>query len=244
VLLVPVAVAAAEPSVGALPVLAGELAAFALAIGFSPLHIVLLLLLLLGPNPLRRGGLLVLAWIVTAALALTLLLTAGHGLLLSMDKGTSHRTGLDLIAAGALLALGFKELLTSRQEQGHTPAWANRLDQFCAMALLPLLLLSSLLEVASPDDLFLFAKSAGSLLAGHLSTAAELGLTLLFSLVSASLLLVPLLAVLLLGRERVLPVLQRGKAWMLQRGDALVGVMGVALALYLGWQGIDGLTLG
>lgn len=243
-LLVPIAVAAAEPSVAALPVLAGELAAFALAIGFSPLHIVLLLLLLLGPNPLRRGGLLVLAWIVTAALALTLLLTAGHGLLLSMDKGTSHRTGLDLIAAGALLALGFKELLTSRQEQGHTPAWANRLDQFCAMALLPLLLLSSLLEVASPDDLFLFAKSAGSLLAAHLSTAAELGLTLLFSLVSASLLLVPLLAVLLLGRERVLPVLQRGKAWMLQRGDALVGVMGVALALYLGWQGIDGLTLG
>ncbi|MBM5798644.1 MAG: GAP family protein, partial [Cyanobacteria bacterium K_Offshore_0m_m2_072] len=156
---------------------AGELAAFALAIGFSPLHIVLLLLLLLGPNPLRRGGLLVLAWMVTAALALTLLLTAGHGLLLTMDKGTSHRTGLDLLAAGALLALGLKELLTSREEKGHTPAWASRLDQFCAMALPPLLLLSALLEVASPDDLFLFAKSAGTLLAAHLAPMQELGLT-------------------------------------------------------------------
>ena len=245
-LLVSIAAAASAPAAAPaapLGVLAGELAAFALAIGFSPLHIGLLLLLLLGPNPLRRGGLLVLAWIVTAGLALTLLLTAGHGLLLSMDKGTSHRTGLDLLAAGALLALGLKELLTSRQEQGHTPAWANRLDQFCAMALLPLLLLSSVLEVASPDDLFLFAKSAGTLLAAHLDLLAELGLTLLFSLVSATLLLVPLLAVLLLGRERVLPVLQQGKTWMLQRGDALVGVMGVAVALYLGWQGIDGLRL-
>jgi hypothetical protein len=85
-----------------------ELGAFALAIGFSPLHIVLLLLLLLGPDPLRRGSLFVLGWIITAATVLLLLLTLGHGLLLTMDKGDSHRTGLDLLAAGALLALGLK----------------------------------------------------------------------------------------------------------------------------------------
>ena len=237
-----VSVPSAAPAT-ALPALAAELSAFARAIGFSPLHIVLLLLLLLGPSPLRRGGLLVLAWIVTAALALTLLLTVGHGLLLSMDKGSSHRTGLDLLAAGALLGLGLKELLTSREEQGQPPAWATRLDQFCAMGLLPLLLLSSLLEVATPDDLFLFTKSAGSLLAVHLPPLQELALTLLFSLVSAVLLLVPLLAVVLLGQERVLPVLQGGKQWMLQRGDALVGVLGLAVAVYLGWQGIEGLRL-
>ena len=45
--------------------LLGELAAFGLAIGFSPLHIGLLLLVLLGPNPLRRGGLFVAAWLIT-----------------------------------------------------------------------------------------------------------------------------------------------------------------------------------
>ena len=223
--------------------LLSELGGLALAIGFSPLHIALLLLLLLGPNPLRRGGLLVLTWIITAALAMTLLLTVGHGLLLSMDKGTSHRTGLDLLAAGALLALGLKELLTSREEQGTPPAWAAQLDRFCAMALLPLLAISSVLEVASPDDLFLFTKSAGTLLAAHLSRLSELVLTLGFSLTSAALLLVPLLAVLLLGQQRVLPALQGGKQWLLDRGDALVGLMGLAVAVYLGWQGIEGLRL-
>lgn len=227
-----------------LPQLLSELSAFALAIGFSPLHIALLLLLLLGPNPLRRGGLLVLAWIVTAALTMTLLLTVGHGLLLSMDKGSSHRTGLDLLAAGALLALGLKELLSSREESGQAPAWAAQLDRFCAMALPPLLGISALLEVASPDDLFLFAKSAGSLLSAHLARLQELLITLGFSLLSAVLLLFPLLAVVLLGQERVLPTLQRGKQWLLARGDALVGVMGIAVALYLGWQGIQGLRLG
>jgi len=222
--------------------LLGELGAFALAIGFSPLHIVLLLLLLLGPDPLRRGSLFVLGWIVTASLALLLLLTLGHGLLLTMDKGTNHRTGLDLLAAGALLALGLKELLASRQERGEMPGWAARLDGFCAMALAPLLGLSALLEVASPDDLFLFAKSAGSLLAAHLGRAQELGVVLLFGVSSAVLLLLPLLA-LLLGQQRVLPVLQGGKQWLLARGDLLVGVMGIALAVYLASQGIQGLRL-
>ncbi len=36
--------------------LLGELSAFGLAIGFSPLHIGLLLLMLLGPRPLQRGA--------------------------------------------------------------------------------------------------------------------------------------------------------------------------------------------
>lgn len=221
-----------------------ELGAFALAIGFSPLHIVLLLLLLLGPDPLRRGSLFVLGWIITAATVLLLLLTLGHGLLLTMDKGDSHRTGLDLLAAGALLALGLKELLASRQERGELPGWAGRLDGFCAMALAPLLGISALLEVASPDDLFLFAKSAGSLLAAHLGRVQELLVALLFGITSAVLLLLPLLALVLLGQQRVLPVLQAGKQWLLGRGDLLVGLMGIALAVYLGSQGIAGLRLG
>jgi hypothetical protein len=135
-------------------------------------------------------------------------------------------------------------LLASRQERGELPGWAARLEGFCAMALAPLLGISALLEVASPEDLFLFAKSAGSLLAAHLGRAQELLLALLFGITSAVLLLVPLLALVLLGQQRVLPVLQAGKQWLLGRGDLLVGLMGIALAVYLGSQGIAGLRLG
>lgn len=223
--------------------LVGELGAFALAIGFSPLHIVLLLLLLLGPDPLRRGGLFVLAWIVTATATLLLLLSMGHGLLLTMDKGTDHRTGFDLIAAGALLALGLNQLLVSRQQRGEMPAWAGWLDGLCSMALAPLLGLSALLEVASPDDLFMFARSAGSMLSAHLGRAQELELAVLFGIGSSLLLLLPLLALALLGRQRVLPLLQGGRRWLLARGDLLVGLMGIALATYLGAQGIEGLRI-
>ena len=231
-----------QTSVTGLGSLLAELSAFGLAIGFSPLHIGLLLLLLLGPNPLKRGSWFVLGWLVTAALAITLLLTVGHGLLLSMDKGTSHRTGLDLLAAGALLGLGLKELLSSKEESG-PPGWTSKLDQFCAMPLPLLVGLSGLLEVASPDDLFLFAKSAGNLLSADLNRGQEILATVVFSLVSGALLLAPLLAVVLAGKERALPLLQRGKQWLFDQGDVLVGLVSVALAVYLGWQGIQGLQV-
>lgn len=223
--------------------LLAELSAFGLAVGFSPLHIALLLLLLLGPHPLRRGGWFVAGWLLTTAGAVALLLTVGHGLVLTMAKGSGHRTGLDLLAAGALLGLGLKELLT-REEEGTPPGWTDKLERFCAMPLPLLLGVSAAIELASPDDLFLLAKTAGSLLEAGLGRGAEVLATAVFSLVSGLLLLMPLLALLLLGSERVQPLLRGGKQWLFARGDLLVGLVSIGLAAYLGWQGIEGLQLG
>jgi hypothetical protein len=97
--------------------------------------------------------------------------------------------------------------------------------------------------VASPDDLFLFAKTAGSLLAAGLSRTQEVLATAVFSLMSGLLLLLPVLALGLLGQERVLPGLRRGKDWLYARGDLLVGLVSIALAVYLSWQGVEGLKL-
>jgi hypothetical protein len=223
--------------------LGAELAGFGLAIAFSPLHIALLLLLLLGPDPLRRGGLFVAAWLLTSVLELALMLSLGHGLVLPMEKGSQHRTGLDLLAAGALLALGLRELLNAGEE-GESPAWSRRLAGFGALPLLPLLGLSSLVQVVSPDDLFLYAKASGNLLAAGLDRSREWLVGGLFTLSTALLLLVPLLAMAVLGRERLIPGLEGGKSWLLRNADPLVGLVSLALAVYLGWQGIEGLRLG
>jgi hypothetical protein len=218
-----------------------ELIGFALAIALSPLHIGVLLLLLLGAEPLRRGGWFVAGWLLVSALEMLLLLSVGHGLLLRMQMGSSHRTGLDLLAAGGLLALGLNELLEKREEGNGPSGLSSRLDRFGAMSLPLLLGFSALIQVASPDDLFLYAKATGSLLAENLSHASELLAGGLFTLTTGVLLLLPLLALLVLGQQRVLPVLQRGKDWLTARGDVLVGILCLLLAAYMGWQGIDGL---
>jgi ABC-type nickel/cobalt efflux system permease component RcnA len=91
---------------------------------------------------------------------------------------------------------------------------------------------------------FLLAKTAGSLLQAGLGLGGELLATAVFTLVSGLLLLLPLLALVALGAERVQPLLRGGKQWLFARGDLLVGLVSIGLALYLGWQGVDGLRLG
>ena len=219
-----------------------ELLAYGSGIAISPIHIGLLLLLLLGPQPVRRGGLFVLSWMLTVSAVVVLLLTVGHGLLLTMDKGSSHRTGLDLLAAGALVALGLKELLDRREDGAEPPAWTRQLDRFGAMPLPLLLGASCAIEVISPDDLFLFAKAASALLSSGLSRLQEVLYTAGFSVAASLALLLPFAAV-LLGRDRVVPLLEKGKQVLFARGDLLVGALSLVLAGYLGWQGIEGLQL-
>lgn len=213
-----------------------------LAIGFSPPHLGLLLMLLLGEHPLRRGGWLVVSWLLTSAVEVVLLLTLGHRLLLTMETGSDHRTALDLLAAGALLAVGLRELLPGHAE-ADKESWSRRLESLRSLPLLPLLALSSLLQVLSPDDLFLYAKASSSMLASGLPRSSESLLAALFSLSSALLLLLPLVGLALFGRQRLLPWLQRAQDWLLARADLLVGLVSLALAASFAWQGIEGLRL-
>ena len=104
--------------------------------------------------------------------------------------------------------------------------------------------MSAALELASPDNLVLFAKAAGGLLEAGLGTGQEVLGAVLFCLLSASLLLLPLLALAVAGSDRVLPLLEAGKGWLFSRGDLVVALVSLALAGYLGWQGIEGLQLG
>ena len=225
------------------PSLWAELLAYGSGVSISPIHIGLMLLLLLGPNPLRRGGLLLLSWLATIALIVTLLLTVGHSLLLTMQQGSSHRTGLDLLAAGALLALGMKELLESREDGKAPPGWTRQLDRFCAMPLPLLLGASCAIEAISPDDLFLMAKTASALLSAGLTSTQEVLYTAGFTVASSLALLLPFLAV-VIGRHQVVPLLEKGKQLLFSNGDVLVGGLSLVLAGYLGWQGIEGLQLG
>ena len=55
--------------------------------------------------------------------------------------------------------------------------------------------------------------------------------------------LLPFLVV-LVGREQVVPLLERSKQLLFAKGDLLVGGLSLVLAGYMGWQGVEGLRLG
>jgi|MDSV01.3.fsa_nt_gb hypothetical protein len=219
-----------------------ELLAYGTGISLSPIHVSVLLLLLLGPNPLKRGGWFVAGWVVTTLATVSLLLTVGHTLVLDMTQGSQHRTGLDLLAGGALIAIGVKELLRSLADGDNPPTWTRSIDRFVAMPLPLLIGLGALTEVASPDDLFLFAKSAAVVLAAQLPTWQEVIGLIAFTTGASLMLMLPLMAV-VVSRQKVLPLLEKGKQLLFARGEFVVSGVSLALGGYLVWQGLSGLML-
>ena len=45
-----------------------------------------------------------------------------------------------------------------------------------------------------------------------------------------------------IGRDKVIPLLEKGKSVLFARGSLLVGGVSLGLGIYLGWQGVGGLT--
>lgn len=218
-----------------------ELTACGLAVALSPLDIALVFLLLLGAAPLLRSSLFSFAWFLSNSIAITLLLTVGRSLTLSMERGSVQQVGLDLFAAGALLALGIREL--DPKPEGYedlSEGWIHKLEKVGQLPLLVMMLVAPVTLVLSPDNLFLLAKGAALVQGAVNETSTEIGLIIYFSLISSFFLLLPIL-VLLIGRGRVQPWLQRGKQLIEDRSSLILGGLSLALAAYLGWQGWAGL---
>ena len=204
-----------------------ELTACGLAVALSPLDIALVLLLLLGTAPLLKSSLFSSAWFLTNSAAIAVLVTVGKGLTLSMEKGGIHQVGLELFAAGALLALGIREL--DPKPKGYEDlqnSWITKLAKVSQLPLALMMLVAPATLLLSPDNLFLLAKGAA--------------LIAYFSLISSSLLLIPIV-LLLINRQLVQPWLQASKGFIEARSSLILGLLSLALAIYLGWSGWSGL---
>lgn len=219
-----------------------ELTACGLAVALSPLDIALVLLLLLGAAPLLRSSLFSAAWFLSNSLAIGLLVTVGRSLTLSMERGGVHQVGLDLFAAGALLALGIRELDPKPEGfEDLQEGWIHKLEKVGQLPIALMMLVAPLTLLLSPDNLFLLAKGAALVQSNPYDRLTEIGLIIYFSVISSITLLIPILLV-LLGKQQVQPWLQRGKLLIENRSSLILGGLSLGLAAYLGWQGWSGLS--
>jgi hypothetical protein len=160
----------------------------------------------------------------------------GSSLPLAKKLAASRINGntIDLLGAFVLQALGLRELLSAISAGGESPAWTKQLDRLSQLPLLPLIGLSTCLELISPDDLLLLSRSAAQLLARGLNLCQEL-LAVFLVCASASMVLFPPLLAILVRWEAAQPLLKVGRAWLNQRGEMLTAVTSLLFAAYLDW---------
>ncbi|MCP9831114.1 GAP family protein [Synechococcus sp. HJ21-Hayes] len=214
--------------------------ALGLGIAFSPINIALVALLLLGRQPLLRCATYLSGWMLANGGALCAVVLVGGRFSWAMHLGTRGQVLMDLIGAGALIGLGLFQLTpaVTLGEEG----WAMQLmGQLPELDWLPLMGLGAGCALVSPENLVFYVKEGGMLLSNHTGLRGDLEVGLVFVAVTTSLLLLPPLLWLFSG-GRLREPLTRLNDWLVHRAEWLVGVFALVLGLYLGWQGIEGLS--
>jgi hypothetical protein len=214
---------------------------FGIGIAFSPLHIGVVTLLLLGRSPLRRSFAYVLGWTLANLLAVAVLMLLGISFSISLSHGEREQVLIDLLGAGGLLALGLYQLTPQALigEEGMALRLMNKLPDVDTTMLVAIGAAGALL---TPENLVFYLKEAGLLLINHPGLSADLEVTGVFALMASSLLLLPPLA--WIGSSGTIrEPIARLENWLQHRAEWLVGVLALVFAAYLLYEGLHGLEL-
>jgi hypothetical protein len=223
------------------PSLVTQSSLFGIGIAFSPLHIGVVTLLLLGKEPLRRSFAYVLGWSLANLTAVMVLLLLGGSMALTPHHGHRDQVLIDLIGAGGLLALGLYQLTPQALigEEGMALRLMNKLPQ---MATWLLVLVGAAGALLTPENLVFYLKEAGLLLINHPGLKADVEVSGLFVLAASSLLLLPPLAWIATSGG-IRDTIAKLEEWLQHKAEWLVGVLALVFAAYLFYEGIHGLGL-
>jgi hypothetical protein len=212
---------------------------FGIGIAFSPLHIGVVTLLLLGRDPLRRSFAYVLGWSLANLMAVVVLTHVGGSLALTPHHGHRDQVLIDLIGAGGLLALGLFQLTPQAVigEEGMALRLMNKLPE---MATWLLVLVGAAGALLTPENLVFYLKESGLLLINHPGLRADLEISGLFVLAASSLLLLPPLAWIVSAGSIRAPIAAL-EEWLQHKAEWLVGVLALVFAVYLFYEGLHGL---
>ncbi len=223
------------------PTLITQSSLFGIGIAFSPLHIAVVTLLLLGRSPLQRSLAFVSGWSAANGLAIVALTLLGQSFHLSLSHGERQQVLIDLLGAGALAGLGLYQLTPQAHigEEGMALKLMNQLPDLSTVTLIGLGAISALL---TPENLVFYLKEAGLLLINQPGLGADAEITGLFILMASSLLLLPPLAWLVSGGAIREPI-QRLEDWLQHKAEWLVGILALVLGAYLLVEGLVGMDV-
>ncbi|MEC5184718.1 hypothetical protein RCH12_002188 [Cryobacterium sp. MP_3.1] len=201
----------------------GDLLPLALGIALSPIPVFIVILLLLTPTGSRAGLGFLAGWVV-GILGLVSVFTLLFAVIPEQSGGEAPLVGALSIAVGVVLVLlAVREFGTRHKagEEPELPGWMASLDRMTAGRGFAVALLFAAVK---PKNLLLGASAGITIGAAHLDRGASAALVLLFTVLAASTVLIPVLTGLVAG-ERMRPPLQRLETWLITNYSVVVSVV-------------------
>jgi len=211
----------------------------ALAIALSPVPMICIVLVLLSPRPVRAGMSFAAGWV--GALAIAVGLVAWLTDTVAEDNGEAARDGVDLVqlGVGVLFAVLAVKYWRRRPSPGEPPPRPAVVDRIVTMSAPALVLTGAAAVVANVKNLPLVL-SAGSYIGGAgLGPGSVVGAAAVFVTTASLSVLLPLLAVVVIGAEKSARTLRSLEEWLLANLNTITVVLLVVLAAVMIGNGLD-----
>jgi len=217
----------------------GATLGFAVGIAISPIPIAAVILMLFSGRARINSVSFMVAWIAGIALVTTVVLLIPG--LEADDSEPSDTTGwIKLALAALLLAAGARQWRArpDPDDEVKVPGWMAKIDDLKPGASFGL---GFLLSALNPKNLLLALGAGVSLGALPLTTGETIGAVVVFTVIAAITVTVPVIAYLIAG-ERLDPTLDHAKAWLLGNNTAVMAVLIIVFGISLLGDAIQILT--
>ena len=218
----------------------GDLLPLAVGVAISPIPIIAVILMLLAPKAGGTSAGFLVGWLVGIAGATTLfLLLAGTADLGSSSEPSAAASWVKL-GLGALLLLLAAGQWRSRPQPGAAPAlpkWMTAIDQFTAGKAAGLGLA---LAAVNPKNLLMCVAAGTTIAGGDLSGGQDVWSVVLFTLLAASTVAVPVAAY-AIGRKRMAGPLESLHVWLTAHNGAVMATLLLVIGVVLIGKGLGGL---
>lgn len=213
----------------------GEILPLALGIAISPIPIIAAILMLFSARAVGTSSGFLAGWIL-GILVVTGAFTALAGTLTPGDEPSARSSWVRIILGVLLLLVAFRQW-RGRHGEHATPKWMAAIDSFTPVKALGL---GVLLSAVNPKNLLLAVAAGVDIGSAGLSVGGEAVAVIVFTVLAASTVAVPVVAY-LAAKQKMRRPLDATKAWLQDNNATVMAVLLLVIGVVLIGKGIGGL---
>lgn len=220
----------------------GQILPLAIAITISPVPIIAVILLLFTDRPKPNGTAFVVGFIVGVAgvLGIFVALASTQDLADTTSRASTTSAWMRILLGLLLVVVAFRQL-QNRPRPGEDPPQPKWMSGIASFTTTKSLTTGLVVGAVNPKNIAVSLAAATTISSAALSTRAEIGTVLIYTLIAAIGVAAPLVVAVAMG-DRSTAILDDWKAWLAHNNAVVMAVLFFVIAAVLIGKGISGLA--